>query len=338
VTKNLAQLTGLRGLAAVIVFISHAANENFIPGVFGKGYGQLGVMLFFVLSGFLMAYLYIGKDSSLENIKAFLIARVGRVVPLYFTLVIFSYLVKTNIYNEFHYDIDNIRVLLSSLFFLKAPNEFWTIPIEFQFYITFLLIWMSIFKFQNYRVIPITWFIVLSPTIIYFLMYGELLQYLPTYFNAFMFGVLISFMYSKICGSSLALKIANWTGGLFLLLFLINLPVLRMEYDLVLSQRVFLRTWGDPINWIIIVGLFCCALMGSKSLVVLETKAFQYLGKISYAFYLLHYPVLTWVQTYAVNGLFKFMMAFLLIVVLSHISGIIIETPANKLIRRIGKL
>lgn len=49
------ELDGLRGLAAYIVLVSHASNMTGLWGtLLGNGAGQFGVMLFFVLSGFLM--------------------------------------------------------------------------------------------------------------------------------------------------------------------------------------------------------------------------------------------------------------------------------------------
>jgi|TARA_B110000902_G_scaffold261419_1_gene336155 peptidoglycan/LPS O-acetylase OafA/YrhL len=145
--QNIKQLTGLRGLAALIVFISHAANEELIANFLGNGFGQLGVMLFFVLSGFLMAHLYLEKIPNCSNIKVFFIARVGRVFPLFFILVILSYIVKTQVYENFHYQVNDISILTKSLLFIKASNEFWTIPIEVQFYVMFILLWfLSAYK------------------------------------------------------------------------------------------------------------------------------------------------------------------------------------------------
>jgi peptidoglycan/LPS O-acetylase OafA/YrhL len=44
--QHIHSLTGLRGLAAMLVFISHSANDGFLPVYVGDGFGQTGVMLF----------------------------------------------------------------------------------------------------------------------------------------------------------------------------------------------------------------------------------------------------------------------------------------------------
>ena len=57
------KLNTLRGLAALIVFITHFSDiTNWLGGVLGGGSGAYGVMLFFLLSGFLMTYLYLERD------------------------------------------------------------------------------------------------------------------------------------------------------------------------------------------------------------------------------------------------------------------------------------
>jgi peptidoglycan/LPS O-acetylase OafA/YrhL len=67
------KLNTLRGLAALIVFITHFSDiTNWLNGAFGGGAGAYGVMLFFLLSGFLMAYLYLDQEFNKVNIKAYL--------------------------------------------------------------------------------------------------------------------------------------------------------------------------------------------------------------------------------------------------------------------------
>ena len=55
-TQFIPALNGLRAIAALMVFACHASQNGLMPKVFEQARaGQLGVMLFFCLSGLLMA-------------------------------------------------------------------------------------------------------------------------------------------------------------------------------------------------------------------------------------------------------------------------------------------
>ena len=78
------QLTGLRGLAAIIVMTSHMCSLFAdTPLQHLDTLGGVGVHLFFTLSGFLMGHLYLNKPFTPSALKSFVLARIGRVLPLY---------------------------------------------------------------------------------------------------------------------------------------------------------------------------------------------------------------------------------------------------------------
>lgn len=66
-------LDGMRGIAALVVVAWHAGATRFIPG------GYLAVDLFFVLSGFVLAHAFEGR----QGWRAFMVARLKRLYPLY---------------------------------------------------------------------------------------------------------------------------------------------------------------------------------------------------------------------------------------------------------------
>lgn len=144
------KLNTLRGIAAFIVLVTHFSDTtNWLGGVLGGRAGQYGVMLFFMLSGFLMSYLYMKREFNKYNIKKYALARVGRVLPLYFLLVILSYLFQvTNI--EGLYDVYSLKMLVSHFLFIEGQDILWTIAPEIQFYLIFLVLWYIVTWRQGY--------------------------------------------------------------------------------------------------------------------------------------------------------------------------------------------
>ena len=87
--KYIPELTGLRALAALMVFAGHASKDGLLPEFLGISYSMQGVFLFFVLSGFLITYLLLKEEeiTGTISIKDFYIRRVLRIWPLYFLII-----------------------------------------------------------------------------------------------------------------------------------------------------------------------------------------------------------------------------------------------------------
>ena len=92
-----------------------------------------------------MAHLYINKDFNRVNVRKYILARIGRIVPLYFMMVFLSVLVS--IYEpDFVFNIIDPATIVRALAFIDAPYIFWTIPVEVQFYFIFLVFGLFIRK------------------------------------------------------------------------------------------------------------------------------------------------------------------------------------------------
>ncbi len=87
---HFAALDGLRGFAALCVLAEHV-------GILAGGIGVLGVHLFFALSGFLLAIPFTRQPErafSLEYMRAYMLRRLKRIIPMYYTIVTHSCLIK----------------------------------------------------------------------------------------------------------------------------------------------------------------------------------------------------------------------------------------------------
>lgn len=335
--KNIDVLTGLRGLAALIVFVSHLANQGMMPQVLGNGFGQIGVMIFFLLSGFLMGHLYLLKSWDKENVRSFIFSRVGRVFPLYIFIVVVSFFVSTLLYPDFHYEINSFKVFFTAMAFVKAPQELWTIPVEVQFYAFFVVVWFGCKVAKSNFVLPLMAVTSVVPSFLMYYFTGKLLPVFSTYSFVFFIGIGFSYIYRNRIGFDFfSERIRFFLGGAAILLIFISLPSIRLEHGAVYSDDFYLRTWGDPVNWLLVSTLFYAALMNSGSLNFLNGKIFAYLGNISYGFYLIHYPVIVEVNKLVAPQFVKVGIAFLVVTLLAHLSYVFLENPVNKFIRSLN--
>lgn len=83
-------LDGLRGIAVLIVFLSHSSGRGIqiAPWLNFHGIGHVGVYLFFVLSGFLLTRNLVEG----QPVGTFLVRRFFRIAPLYYLVLIATFI------------------------------------------------------------------------------------------------------------------------------------------------------------------------------------------------------------------------------------------------------
>lgn len=155
--KKLPSLHGLRGVSILFVIIGHSQYQfGILNSLTGWGWmlpvvhfisnSQVGVNLFFIISGFLITYLLIEEESAYGkiSIKYFYFRRVLRIFPAYyFLLMVYGVLQLLNIVH-----ISNAS-WLTAITFTKYFNfkldwltaHAWTLSVEEQFY----LVWPLLF-------------------------------------------------------------------------------------------------------------------------------------------------------------------------------------------------
>jgi len=164
-------LNGLRFIGSLAVLIFHSFSlhreiwgDFYNNPIFQKVYfltskGHLGIILFFVLSGFLITYLLVWENKHFGKINLwnYLMRRFLRVWPLYFLIVLFGFFLFPHLpygietihefwrFAIFASNIDEILLGLNDrINFLSAT---WTVSVEEQFYLTWgVLIGLLSFK------------------------------------------------------------------------------------------------------------------------------------------------------------------------------------------------
>jgi exopolysaccharide production protein ExoZ len=146
---TLNSLQAVRGLAAILVVVDHSI---FIWGInYNKPVninlavflGELGVTMFFVISGFVMIYSHAKDFGDKSAIKRFFTRRFNRIIPLYWIMTVL-YALYLTVQNR---GPSLYQVVLSLLFIpYNAPGSVyghpvlgqgWTLNYEIMFYIVF---------------------------------------------------------------------------------------------------------------------------------------------------------------------------------------------------------
>jgi len=120
---------GIRGLACLIVLLIHAVNGIF-PGArpYLPGTGKAGVWLFFVLSAFLLTNHLFLRGTTWRSLVDYVLARVLRIVPLFFVAVLFYFAFGTT-------TITTWTEVGKALTLSEGYAHLWTVPVEMKFYI-----------------------------------------------------------------------------------------------------------------------------------------------------------------------------------------------------------
>lgn len=304
----LQELEGLRGLAALWVLLYHVGALMGVQLLLVRS-GGLGVDLFILLSGFLMVHQYEQRRtsqpwSSARTIGHFYLRRFFRIAPLYYFLLIVSYLEGPLLARCVQYITQhssafiggvrdaswtNLLVHLSFVFGLfprycaRAALPDWTISLEMQFYLVFPLMMLIVSRFGKSGYAVITGFTLLillgiNLGLPSFVSSFPVASFLPMKMHLFLLGMLISAAFHK------SIHLAS------VVLAIIFLPLLP------LVERVhrFHLTWMiTDIGMAAILFMLTCGGERAAAAMFLLRKFLnawptKLLGDISYSVYLVH--------------------------------------------------
>lgn len=167
--KDLPHFTGLRGIAALLVLFFHVRSTQNLELTFGfadafSKYGYLGVDVFFVLSGFILNYVYgqtFSDGVTRQSLRAYGAARFSRIYPLHFVMLFImlgAYAVALRAGVTPHESSGySLTGLILSLFLVQqwfgvvSPNPgSWSISVEFASYLIFPILMARVVKFPRY--------------------------------------------------------------------------------------------------------------------------------------------------------------------------------------------
>jgi exopolysaccharide production protein ExoZ len=319
----------LRGIAALLVVLHHVRNP--VPGMFNpvvdQTFGQRGVDIFFIISGFIMF-----TAARAEPVATFLWRRVVRVVPLYWaaTLALAVIMVATGKFDRGH-----ALVTILSLFFvphlsLDVPGAViplldpgWTLNYEMFFYGIFAVaLWTR-------HVVATT-----CAIIVLLVMIGLVFHPGPAIGSTYTSTMLLEFL-----------------GGLLLAKLFHDRPVTWLGW-LAIPGFICLVMIGDAgADRVIVAGLPALAIVAAAASSDFAGKTpvmplLRRIGDASYSIYLSHYFVLrlaiaAW-RHLPLHGWPQFICYAVAATIGSIAVGMLIHTfvekPLNRILRSAGPL
>lgn len=312
--RFLGSLVILRGIAAMAVVFCHFGNAIFASGgalgiykVFGD-YGERGVDVFFVVSGFVIPYsLYRGRYF-IRHFGTFIKKRLLRlqipfIASLLMTVVI---LFATSFVKG---DPANYGLLdfIRHFFYVGAPGinpVYWSLRVEAQYYVYIGLLMPLLLKYPKAVALLSLPLSILMPLVpgIHILLWKYL---------AFFHLGIVGFMLFE------------------------NLGDKRINYGVLLALAAWLGFESIP-GFIAAVGALLFILYYDGTV----PKVLDFLGKISYSLYLIHFPIgvktINLIKRYIPDELnfLLFIGLTLLVVGLSAIFYRLFEKPAEQLSRK----
>lgn len=166
---HFAALDGLRGIAVLLVVLSHAEilNLRLFKFLSFEGMGVYGVQLFFVLSAYLLdrqiATAFVQHKANAYYWLNYALRRFLRIFPLFFlSLLLYHYLTMYVHGNDMYGHTISLKDIGAHLLLQKGEGFYWSIPVEFKYYFLSPLL-MAVchyaFKWDLKKIIP--FFIVL---------------------------------------------------------------------------------------------------------------------------------------------------------------------------------
>ncbi len=315
--KNQA-LTGLRGLAVLLVLTAHTPIRHIIGD-----FGQEAVYLFFFLSAYLLTL-----SLERQNITLYTIKRFNRIYPLYFFVVsAIGLLIGSSLTN----------IILNLLFLQQLSGTFilsvsWSLIVEIQLY---FLLPVIIYFLRKYGLKALIVFIalgyvtrlILTPYYIQHVLngsmkvvYGNILEFI----DMFAIASYISINRNKIKNMKIPIS-----SVVTIILFICVPKLIEM---LGINRAISIIYLVIPLYTVLISLLFKYILDNKKILVrLLSNRLLIFYGTISYSVYLLHIPILKAVKMLDLQLILSGILSIILITLLSTVTYFLIEKNGEKL-------
>ena len=337
--KRIYFLELLRSIAAIYVFVYHVLQRLHNDTMFSKiffSFGQEAVILFFVLSGFVIYYSQKLKTNKLKP-DIYILARFLRIYPVFLFALLISYLsVCVNMGSFVSFDfpllIENICMLQD--FSVGKPGVWvdaymgngplWSLSYEWWFYVLFIPIFFMKPVFQIHVVFAVS----IISLFFYFIFPNQICLWL-TYFSIWWSGVEAAKYYLKVTTNK-PFVIFIYLSILLAILVAYTLFIFKGNLDFGIFPVLFIRHFSMALMFYTFLIVF-----NVTKIPVNEKNLLVRFAPFSYGFYILHYPILNifnhkgWLQ----ESLFSIVPMIVIILVIVWIAEKIVHVYLSRLLK-----
>jgi peptidoglycan/LPS O-acetylase OafA/YrhL len=353
---NIPALTGLRGIAVLLVIMLHSGplTPEPIHGTLAYSFlqgGFLGVDLFFALSGFLITSLLLEERGSSGRVsyRNFYARRALRLLPALYamlaTYAVYSYVASLDAYRTRTTIIwavcyaTNFQALLRPGTMAIGLGHLWSLAIEEQFYLVWPVVFVTALRFTK-RAAPLVLGLLVAIYVVFLNRFAlhvsgqnplRIFLRLDTRADELLIGALAAVLwYFRKEAKSRWFEVLGWAGvsGFVACMFMDSEP------------SSFWDKGGFTIVGISATAMVVAAVSGQWSARhALSWKPLLILGQVSYGLYLWHFPIFKAVEAHDAGWpwFLRMSVAWGLAAAATAASWFLVERPANRLKRHFSR-
>ena len=351
--KRYRQLDSLRGLGALSVFFAHFISLKMASPLLNTLHqtplgilcnGTAALMLFFVLSGFVLSLPFVNNERPLK-LTEFYIRRIFRIYPAYLFAIILAVLLKQFVFDtnglepyahwlnnvwSWHWDKNSPLEILKTLLLIGPDFKInyidppiWSLVIEMK--MSIILPFFILIVSRGSKAVNIGFLLVMA-----WLTY----EHNAWAISVFYLGILMAKYKDQVLAFIQSWKTATVIGVVILALLLYNNnyellePIKRINLPSKYILSYFLSAIGSCV-------ILMTVLARPGASLFFQKRIFTFFGDISYSFYLVHLPLILTVASLISNRfdyspVFIFFAVFILAIALSYLMCIFNEKPLQK--------
>lgn len=321
-------LTSLRGIACLIVVGVHILASIPEVGLNVSGCGKIGVWLFFILSALLLTLQWIKEDKvNIKNVLKFYIKRFFRIYPCYIIVLLCAVIIGY---------FEDSKCLFTHLFLLEGKGHFWTIPVEFIFYLIIpaIVVLLKKIKRTKLKILCLVVLGIVFENFFPFFLCPENSTCLVWYMPVFLMGMILAYFFKYYENNPFKTIKGDIVFVTMVFAMILSIPFFRklifnIEPDGYLQNKFlfFGLIWSVSV----------IAIQNSKFIkdYLNKSKIFIKLGNISFPIYLVHYILIAKIKFS--SQLLNIAIVITLSIILSVILNKLIEGPMIKMSKKIIK-